>query len=146
MFWQAKAQLSYSLIAGWEFVPGGDHVHQQQFSPIGGAFPVLMALSPFSPQAPPAFTQSAVGNLRRSMTEWLPLLVVVVRASPGSTAAAGYLSSAIGRPPTFSGGVWSWQLDALGPPPHITDAVFRHCLDQSKPTDPMSVPRCVLAT
>jgi hypothetical protein len=146
MFWQAKARFSYSLIAGWEFVPGGDHVHQQQFSPIGGAFPVLKALSPLNPQAPPAFTQTAVGNLRRSMTEWLPLLVVVVRASPGSTAAAGYLSSAIGRPPTFSGGVWSWQLDALGPPPHISDSTFRHCLDQSKSADPMSMPRCVLRT
>ena len=146
MFWQAKARLSYSLIAGWEFVPGGDHVHQQQFSPIGGAFPVLKALSPPSPQAPPAFTQAAVADLRRSMAEWLPLLVVVVRASPGSTAAAGYLSSAIGRPPTFGGGVWSWQLDALGPPPHITDSDFRQCLDQSKSADPMSVPRCVLTT
>ncbi len=144
MFWQAKARFSYSLVAGWEFVPGGDGRHEQQVSPIGGAFPILESLSPLRAQAAPALTSATVRVLRRAMTRWLPLLVAVVRGVPGGTAAAGYLTAAIGTLPTFSGGVWSWPLTALGPTPPVSDAVFRRCLADAGEADPLAVPRCVL--
>ncbi|HXQ62572.1 MAG TPA: hypothetical protein VN796_09575 [Acidimicrobiales bacterium] len=144
MFWQAKAGFSYSLIAGWEFVPGGDHRHEQLVSPIGGAFSILRSLSSPGAKSTPDLTSGAVHVLRRAMTRWLPLDVAVARDVPGATVAVGYLTVAIGTLPTFGAGVWSWRLRALGPTPVVSDAVFRRCLLRSEGSGPLAVPRCVL--
>jgi hypothetical protein len=146
LFWQAKARFSYSMIGGWQFVPGQDGKHDQILSPFTGAFPILTGLSQDSDEPAPSLTAATASTLRLALRSWLPLVVAVVQQSPGSAESVGFMTAVIGELPSFAGGVWSWRLRALGPDRNVSEATLQQCLTEPIATGPaMAIPDCVLS-
>jgi hypothetical protein len=146
LFWQAEAHFSYSMIGGWQFVPGQDGKHDQILSPFTGAFAILTALSQDLDEPVPSLTAARVATLRLALRSWLPLVVAVVQQSPGSAESVGFMTAVIGVPRSFAGGVWSWRLRALGPDRDVSEATLQRCLAEPIAADrATAIPDCVLS-
>jgi len=147
-FWQAQADLRYREVGGFAFVPDPDDPKIPDYNAPGAVGRMLSDLT-FDAPGTPTGTPSELAAIRALVVDHGVDIVVVTGTTGSPTYSAGLFTAVLGRLPTWSHGAWVWDAaDRDTAPPHpLGPTTLADCTEASAgSSDPLAVPRCVLAS